>query len=238
MRRVPVVLAVISAFLFFIAAPSIADDNEKGINLGQHKHPSWLSLRQQTASHGSYAIAFDYSIGAPSPRGDFIDCTGQPSEVVLQVRGTFDFYAGICDDFAGPSCDNRLIYVNESCEGVTDGEQVYRIRADFSRSEVFICFDEDFDGICSDFEVVATGVKTAQSQGFVVEGVIQAPARQYGVRTILKSKPFRFNGSWVRIPRTGTHVNVLFDMPEFVPEGCDAVFTPCGFAESGVGIGR
>lgn len=236
MRRFP--LAVLSVLFFLIGAPSVADHDDETINFGAKKHWNWIGFKQHTASHGSYAIAFDYSVGAPSPRGDFIDCTGQPSEVVLQVRGTFDFYAGICDDFGGPPCDNKLIYVNESCEGVTDGEQVYRIRADFDRSEVFICYDENLDGICSEFEVVASGVKTAQSQGFVVEGIIQAPARQYGVRKILKSKPFRFNGKWVRIPRTGTHVNILFDMPDFVPEGCDAVFTPCGFAESGVGIGR
>lgn len=238
MKRFLAFLVVITASFFLIAGPSSADDADDGFGLRQNKHAGWLDLQQQTASHGSYAIAFDYSIGAPSPVGDFVDCTGTPSEIVLQVRGTFDFFAGICDDFGGPPCENRLIYVTESCEGVTDGEQVYRIRADFARSEIHICYDKNLDGICGEFEEVATGIVTAQNQGLVVDGFIQAPARQFGVRTILKSKPFRFNGKRVRIPRTGTHVNVLFDMPEFVAEGCDAVFTPCGFAESGVGIRR
>ena len=239
MKRVLIILASLLALLFIGMDVATADDADDAVaqsasKFGRPFH--WLGLQQETASHGSYSIVIDYSIPGPSPIGTLINCTGQPSEIVLQVRGTFDFFAGICDDFDGPPCDNKLIYVTEGCEGVTDGEQVYRIRSDFARSKMRICYDEYLTGQCNELEEVARGYVTAQNQGLVVDGVIQAPARQFGVRTITDSKWFRFDGRWVRIPRTGIHVNVLFDMPE--PDGCDAILNPCGFAESGVGIRR
>ena len=117
-------------------------------------------------------------------------------------------------------------------------ETSYRIGAEFMRLDIYICYDEDLDATCSPFEVVASGELTAHFQAVVVDALVQPPARFVGVRKILHSKPFRFNGRWVRIPRAGTQINTLLDSPAPVPNGCDAVQNPCGYVASGIGIRR
>ena len=75
-----------------------------------------------------------------------------------------------------------------------------------------------------------------------VNGEASVPTREIGIRTLTDSRPFRFEGRTVRIPRNGTLVNVLLDLPPgfpntpITPDAC--IGGPCGFAASGVSVGR
>ncbi len=244
MRRILVLIAAASGWLLLGAGASVASDAESTVNAAAERF-HWgfgLSVKQQTVSHGDYSLLVD-SNGIPVPVTDLVDCSALPLPFILQIRGAFDFYAGVCDDAGGPGCDGKLIYVGESClaELAANTETVGRITSSFGRVQLRICYDANEDGQCTASESVATGVVTMPLQGFLLDGQFQGPTRQIGVRTIETSRPFRLNGRRVRIPRNGTHVNVLIDVPPgppdlpATPETC--VGGVCGFVESGVSIG-
>ena len=245
MRTRLALIAAVTSCLMMAASAALADDDRSETEYWKGRgHSSFaLGIKQQSLSHGDFFILID-NLGAPIPATDLVDCSAFPAPVVLRIRGTFDFYDGICDDSAGPSCDGRLIYRTELCaaEFLAQQDTVGRIFNDFGRAKTRICYDADRDGECVASEKVAAGFVTIQDQGVVIDGAVQAPAREIAVRTITQSRPFRFNHKRVRIPRNGSLVNVLLDLPPGFPE------TPivpalcpggaCGFAASGVSIGR
>ncbi|MDJ0911874.1 MAG: hypothetical protein QNI99_22010 [Woeseiaceae bacterium] len=240
MRKAPLVLTAIFASLVLGGNAAWADDDgEDKQSCKRNQVTRWFDVQQLTMSHGEYSLLIDPATGAPVLETDLITCTPNP---VFQVRGTFDYFAGICDDLAGPECGDNLIYVSEFCFGPTEGQLVGRIRSDFGRRPVRICYDPTFTGQCTTENQVAIGFVTSQNQGFIPDGLetspVVGPAREIGVRTITWSRRFWFNGEFERIPRIGSQVNVLFDLPGIEPGGCDAVLAPCGFAESGVAARR
>lgn len=245
MRRKTLPVAAISSWLMLAANLTVAGDDESGAQLAANSVHSahGIGIKQQSLSHGDLSILVD-NLGIPVPVTDLVNCSALPLPVVLRIRGTFDFYDGICDDSAEPRCDAKLIYRSELCLGefLAQSELVGRISSDFGRAKTRICYDQDGDGECLASEKVAGGFVTIQDQGFVIDGEIQAPAREIAVRTITKSRPFHFNHKRVRIRRNGTLVNILLDLPPGFPE---TPITPqtclgdaCGFAASGVSIGR
>ncbi len=253
MRRTLVFVAAVSSALLFMAGAAVADNYASG-NKHFAKHARLahgLGFKQQSASHGDYSLLFDFSTGMPVPvqTTDLVDCSALQQGVVLQIRGTFDFYDGICDDFDGPQCGNKLIYVAEYCQGVKAFDVAGRIRSDFGRHAVRICYDPNETGRCTSFNEIARGFLTAQDQALIIDEDVPGAIRQIGVRTITKSRPFRFDGKRVRIARVGSFMNVIADVPPFpflppdftappVPGRCNGLNIPCGFAATGVGIGR
>ena len=241
MRKAQLVLAAIFASLAFGGSAAWADDDgEDRQSRERGRMTRWLDMQQLTASHGDYSVLIDFTTGIPISETDLVSCT--PPTPVLQIRGTFDYFAGICDDLTEPECGDNLIYVSEVCFGPPEGQLVGRIRSDFTRRPVRICYDPTFTGQCTEENQVAIGFLTAQQQGLIPDGLettpVVGPAREIGVRTITWSRRFWFNGEFQRIPRIGSHVDVLFDLPGIEPGGCDALFTPCGFAETGVAVSR
>ena len=240
MRKALLVLSAIFASLALGGSYAWADDDGIGAQRwGDSRFSRWLDIQALTSSHGDYAVLFDPASGVPAVESDLITCA---PDLVARVRGTFDYFAGICDDLAGPECGENLIYVSDFCLGPTEGQLVGRIRSDINRRPVRICYDPTFTGQCSMENQVAIGFVTSQNQGFVPDGLettpVAGPAREVGVRTITWSRRFWFNGEFHRIPRIGSQINVLFDLPGGEPDGCDAIFVPCGFAESGVAVSR
>ncbi len=244
MKRLVLIGAVTSCLLLAANVTFAGDDEFEAEHSGNKDQSVYgFGIKQQSLSHGDFFVLFD-NLGMPVPATDLVNCSALPVPVVLRVRGTFDFYDGICDDSAGPACDGKLIYRTEFCvaEFLAQGKTVGRIFSDFGRAKTRICYDFDGDGECLATEKVAEGFVTIQDQGFVIDGAVQAPAREIAIRTITTSRPFRFNRSVVRIPRNGTLVNVLLDLPPgfpatpITPGSCSG--EPCGFAASGVSVGR
>ena len=137
MRKAMLILAAIFASLVLGGSNAWADDDGEDRERWKHSRVTrWLTMEQLTASHGDYSVLIDFTTGLPISETDLVSCT--PPTPVLQIRGTFDYYAGICDDLAEPECGDNLIFVSEVCFGPTVGQLVGRIRSDLTRRPVRI----------------------------------------------------------------------------------------------------
>ncbi len=246
MRKM-LILTAAAVSLLLASSATVAGDEESGDKFSADwgRSAVGFGIRQQSLSHGDFFVLLD-EFRRPIPETDLVNCSALPAPVVLRIRGTFDFYDGVCDDSAGPGCGGKLIYRTELCvaEFLAQADISGRIFSDFGRARTRICYDQDGDGECAASEKVAAGFVTIQDQGFFINGEVQAPAREVAVRTITHSRPFRFNHRWVRIRRNGTLVNVLLDLPPGFPDPQVPITSEtclgegaCGFAASGVSVG-
>ncbi|MEZ5560010.1 MAG: hypothetical protein R3E86_15875 [Pseudomonadales bacterium] len=166
--------------------------------------------------------------------GDLVDCSQfAPQSLVLQTRLVFVALPGVCDDLDERPCAGRLVAQLERCSaGGNASLAMGGLAGGYSRSPVAICFEPDAGvaAACNGANAVAEGTWVGAGWAAGADTELRASARLQ----VSRSRWFRLDGGWARVPLGGSAQQFTQERPSPGPGSCLASTGP-GCAIIGVG---